>query len=129
MIENRGMQPDDPDFYLHFHPIQDLLKFLDDEHANDDPRDQTIGAEFSFRVFTRRWGHDDTYKVIRTKDGWDISHIAIGGPCDKSGKHQERGHPRRGVGGEWPARGHAGAQKPDVGHALERGKRQVPISL
>ncbi len=85
MIENRGMPSDDPDFYLHFHPIQDLLKFLDDEHANDDPEDQTIGVEFSFRVFSRRWGHDDTYKVIRTKVGWDISHTVIGGPCDKGG--------------------------------------------
>lgn len=86
MIENRGMPSDDSDFYLHFHPIQDLLKFLEDEHANDDPEDQTIGAEFSFRVFTRRWGNYDTYNVIRTKDGWDISHSAIGGPCDKGGQ-------------------------------------------
>lgn len=85
MIENREMQPDTLDFYMHFHPIQDLLKFLDDEHANDDPVDQTIGAEFSFRVYSRRWGHDDSYQVIRTKDGWDISHAAIGGPCDKGG--------------------------------------------
>lgn len=85
MIENRGMPSDDPAFYLHFHPVQDLLKFLDDEHANDDPEDQTIGTEFSFRVFSRRWGHYDSYKVIRTKDGWDISNLAIGGPCDKGG--------------------------------------------
>jgi hypothetical protein len=86
MIENREMQPDNPDFYLHFHPLQDLLKFLEDEHANDDPEDQTIGTEFNFRVFSRRWGHDDTYKVTRTKDGWNIYHAAIGGPCDKGGQ-------------------------------------------
>lgn len=86
MIENREMQPDNPDFYLHFHPIQDLLKFLDDEHANDDPEDQTIDTEFSFRVYSRRWGNEDTYKVTRTKDGWDISNLAIGGPCDKGGQ-------------------------------------------
>jgi hypothetical protein len=86
MIENREMQPDDPDFYKHFHPIQDLLKFLEDEHANDDPVDQTIGAEFTFRVFSRRWGHDDSYTLKRIKDGWNISHLAIGGPCDKGGQ-------------------------------------------
>ena len=86
MIENRGMPSDDPNFYLHFHPIQDLLKFLDDEHANDDPEDQTIGVKFSFRVYSRRWGHEDTYKVKRTKEGWDISHSAIGGPCDTGGQ-------------------------------------------
>ncbi len=86
MIENRGMPPDNPEFYLHFHPIEDLLKFLDDENANDDPVDQTINAVFTFRVFSNRWGRDDTYKVKRTKDGWDITHLAIGGPCDKGGQ-------------------------------------------
>ena len=85
MIKNREMQPDAPDFYMHFHPIEDLLKFLEDEHANDDPVDQTIGVEFSFLVFSRRWDREDTYKVRRTHDGWDISHLAIGGPCDKGG--------------------------------------------
>jgi hypothetical protein len=85
MIRNRDMAPDAPEFYMHFHPIEDLLKFLDNEHANDDPVDQTIGAVFTFKVFSRRWGHDDTYAVQRTKLGWKISHIAIGGPCDKGG--------------------------------------------
>ncbi|MBK8362000.1 MAG: hypothetical protein IPL15_24840 [Comamonadaceae bacterium] len=86
MIKNRDMKPDAPDFYMHFHPIEDLLKFLEDENANDDPVDQTIGVEFSFRVFSRRWDHEDTYKVRRTHDGWDISHLAIGGPSDKGGQ-------------------------------------------
>ncbi len=86
MIENRELPPDSPLFYMHFHPIEDLLKFLDDEHANDDPVDQTIGLDFSFRVFSRRWGHDDTYSVKRTEDGWTISNFAIGGSCDKGGR-------------------------------------------
>lgn len=86
MIENRELQPDDSKFYMHFHPLEDLLKFLDDEHANDDPEDKTIGCEFSFRVYSRRWGHDDTYTVKRTPDGWSISHIAISGPCDRGGR-------------------------------------------
>ena len=86
MIENRELPPDHPEFYMHFHPLEDLLKFLEDEHANDDPKDQTIGANFTFRVFSRRWGHDDNYQVKRTEDGWNITHIAIGGPCDKGGR-------------------------------------------
>ncbi len=70
---------------MHFHPIEDVLKFLDDPRANDDPVDLTIGSEFEFRVFSRRWGHDDKYTVRRTKDGWHISHMLIGGSCDKGG--------------------------------------------
>lgn len=85
MIENRELPPDDPQFYMHFHPIEDLLKFLEDEHANDDPVDQTIGADFTFRVYSNRWGHDDTYSIKRTESGWTITHVAIGGPCDKGG--------------------------------------------
>jgi len=86
MIRNRELRPDEPGFYMHFHPLEDLLKFLDDEHANDDPKDQTIGAEFTFPVFSNRWKHCDNYKVQRTKDGWHVAHIAIGGPCDKGGR-------------------------------------------
>lgn len=86
MIRNRELPPDHPDFYMHYHPIEDLLKFLDDEHANDDPQDQTLDHDFTFRVFSARWGHPDTYKVKRTEDGWNISHIVIGGPCDKGGR-------------------------------------------
>lgn len=86
MIRNRELPADHEDFYMHFHPLEDLLKFLDDEHANDDPVDQTIDAEFAFRVYSRRWGHKDTYKIKRTADGWTVTHIMIGGPCDKGGR-------------------------------------------
>lgn len=86
MIENREMPADHQDFYMHFHPLEDLLKFLNDPHANDDPVDQTLGAEFTFRVYSRRWGRDDTYRLKRTETGWQLDHIMIGGPCDKGGK-------------------------------------------
>ncbi len=86
MIKNRELQPNDPQFYMHFHPIEDLLQFIDNEHANDDPVDQTIGVDFTFSVFSKRWGHDDAYAVRRTEDGWHVTHIAIGGPCDKGGR-------------------------------------------
>lgn len=86
MIKNRGLPADHQEFYMHFHPLEDLLKFLDDEHANDDPEDQTIGADFTFRVFSKRWGHDDTYRLQRTANGWTVAHLMINGPCDKGGR-------------------------------------------
>lgn len=86
MIRNRDVAPDHPKFYMHIHPIEDLLSFIDDPHANDDTLDQTIGHEFDFRVFSKRWRHDDTYRFTRTANGWDIAHLAIGGPCDKGGR-------------------------------------------
>jgi hypothetical protein len=86
MRKNRGVPPDSPEFYMHFHPIVDLLKFLEDEHANDDPVDSTIDVEFTFRVFANRWGHHDVYSLKRTQYGWYISHIGINGDSDKSGR-------------------------------------------
>jgi hypothetical protein len=86
MIENRNMKPDDPEFYMHIHPVEDLLAFLDDSNANNDPEDKTIGSEFTFQVYSKRWMHDDTYKITRLPGGWEVKHIAVGGLCDKGGK-------------------------------------------
>lgn len=86
MVKNRGMQPDDPEFYKHIHPTEDLLKFLDDPSANDDPEDQTIGETFEFRVYSRRWGHEDTYRLTRTGEGWRIRFMEPPLDCDKGGR-------------------------------------------
>lgn len=86
MVDNRGMPADHRNFYLHFHPLEDLLKFLEDPHANDDPVDQTIGDQFTFAVYSRRWGHSDHYRLTRTETGWQVGFKMIGGPCDKGGR-------------------------------------------
>jgi hypothetical protein len=85
MIKNRGLAADDPEFYYHFHPVEDLLKFVDDPHANDDPEDITLGAQFTLRIFTRRWGHDEVYHFARTATGWNFDFHGSSGPCDKTG--------------------------------------------
>ena len=84
MYENRRVLPDDPEFYAHIHPVQDLLAFIDDVNANDDPVDVTIGEEFEFKVWSNRWGHYDQYRITRTGTGWRVEHIVINGDCDKT---------------------------------------------
>ncbi|EWG09313.1 hypothetical protein [Cytobacillus firmus] len=84
MIENSGMQPEDPNFYYHVHTVEDLLKYLKDPHANDDPEDITLNQKFEFRVYTRRWGHYDLYQITRNKDGWFISHLSHKGQGGKN---------------------------------------------
>jgi len=86
MINNRGCAPASKSFYEHIHPMEDLLKFIDDEHANDDPKDMTVGALFIFRVYSNRWGHDDVYEVERTGDGWKVNHFGNRTVCDKGGR-------------------------------------------
>lgn len=77
MIENRGVPMEDVEFYNHVHPVDDLLKFLDNVNANDDPEDTTIGAEFELKIYTRRWGHYDYYTIIRRNDGWEFKEQLI----------------------------------------------------
>lgn len=84
MIENSGMQPEDPEFYYHIHPVEDLLDYLEDTTANDDPVDATIGDSFKFRIYTNRWGHKDSYTLIRNEEGWKVAFNAYDEQGDKS---------------------------------------------
>lgn len=87
MIENRGCLPDNPEFYDHIHPIEDLLAYMDDPHANDDPEDQTIDHDFYLEVYSRRWGHNDRYILKRIPNGWFIKSLIMtnSGECAKDG--------------------------------------------
>ncbi|MCK4606819.1 MAG: hypothetical protein KAU35_05940 [candidate division Zixibacteria bacterium] len=85
MIKNRDMPSDDPEFYMHVHPVEDLLAFIKDPHANDDPEDQTIGHEFTFVWFSKRRNRSETNKLTRTETGWDIL-ATLRGPCNKAGR-------------------------------------------
>jgi hypothetical protein len=86
MIKNRGVSEDDREFYNHFHSVEDLLKFIDNPRANDDPEDQTINHDFEMGIYSKRWGHIDKYKIKRTSKGWNVGNISIVGECDKKGQ-------------------------------------------
>lgn len=85
MIENRGMDSCNPEFYYHLHPLEDLIRFINDVDANNDPEDITLNETFEVEYFTRRWGHNDTLKLKRINDGWEVSSITGTVICDKSG--------------------------------------------
>lgn len=84
MIQNRGMEPENPQFYYQIHAIEDLLKYLEDSNANNDPEDITLNEEFIFKIYTRRWGHYDLYNVIRNEKGWIVSHLSHSGQGGKN---------------------------------------------
>lgn len=79
------MEEDDPQFYYHVHPVEDLLAYIKDKNANDETEDQTIGLEFDFCVYSNSWGHENNYRIKRTKDGWYVNFLSISGNCDKRG--------------------------------------------
>lgn len=88
MLENREVPVDDIEFYNHIHPVEDLLAFIRDVDANNDPEDSTMGKIFKFNIYTRRWGHYDSYSIERISTGWKFSGMVVynSGECDKSGK-------------------------------------------
>jgi hypothetical protein len=73
MLKNRRVPAEDLEFYNHIHPIEDLIAFIHNPDANNDPEDSTMGESFQFSIFTRRWGHYDHYWLIRTEKGWKIT--------------------------------------------------------
>ena len=89
MIKNRGtLTSESFEFYNHFHPQEDLVKFIKNPTANtvDIKPDVTMGEKFSFKVYSKRWGHYDTYNLKRNADGWYVSFISIKGQCDSCGE-------------------------------------------
>lgn len=89
MIRNRKVLTSESfEFYDHFHPQEDLIKFIEDPEANvreTNPEDTTMGKTFDFSVYSRRWGHNDCYQLKRNVDGWYISFLSHNGQCDCSG--------------------------------------------
>ncbi len=85
MYENRGVSPDTVEFYNHVHALEDLLLFLANEHANDDPVDHTIGDEFSLALSTNSGGYaiKRSYTLKRTQTGWAVKDGGIYVECDK----------------------------------------------
>jgi len=43
-------------------------------------------TEYTFSVYSRRWGHRDTYRMNPTATGWDFGFITGSGHCDKFGE-------------------------------------------
>ncbi|WP_141550815.1 hypothetical protein [Bacillus thuringiensis] len=74
MIEARRMQPEEVDFYRSIHAVEDLLAYLDNTDANNEPEDQTMGDAFEMLIYSRRWGHEDRYTLTRNEQGWHVSH-------------------------------------------------------
>lgn len=89
LMQNSGKIPEDNiiGFYYHYHMLTALLKEVEGEGvALSMKGDLNLNKPLTFSVYTRRWGHNDTYHIERTIDGWNARHISINGKCEKSGE-------------------------------------------
>lgn len=83
---NRIPEYDIEEFYDQFHCIKALLSELRGEGAiMNNKGDDTLDKEMKFPVYTRRWGHSETYRIKRTVSGWHVSYISLHGDCDREG--------------------------------------------
>ncbi len=69
---NSGMLPDTEEFFNHIHILEDLYILLKDPKPYSKKGDENLNQEIEFKIYTRRWGHDDYYAMERTKDGWKV---------------------------------------------------------
>lgn len=75
------------DFYYHYHMLTALLKEMEGRGVKMSMKgDINLNKPLTFTVYSRRWGHTDTYRMERTIDGWNVKNIAINGKCEKNGE-------------------------------------------
>ena len=88
-MEERGALPekDVVAYYDDIYTFKDLVKWIEEE-ATWKPSfkgDCNLDQDMNFSVYSRRWGHRDSYRIKRTISGWDIRAIAINGSSAKDG--------------------------------------------
>jgi len=88
LMINSGRLPENDiiTFYNHYDMLTALLNEIRGCGKTMETKgDDTLNKEMAFSVYTRRWGHQDVYRVARTIDGWEVRHNAINGKCSKDG--------------------------------------------
>lgn len=108
LIYNREKDPELEMLEFYEHP--DCLNALLNEVKNkgivlSNKSDETLNKKIEFKVYTRRWGHEDVYSIKRTVSGWYCGFIAIQGECKKNGEgglfsnldHDSIFYPKEGV--------------------------------
>lgn len=79
-ISNRGVIPEEnpKEFYNHYHTLRDLYEWIENPEKEKCKirslkGDINLNKKLEFKVYSRRWGHDDTYNVERTTEGWNCT--------------------------------------------------------
>lgn len=108
LIYNREKDPELEMIEFYDHP--DCLNTLLNEIKNQgivlsNKSDASLNKEIKFKVYTRRWGHEDIYSIKRTVNGWYCEFNTIQGECKKNGEggltrnldHDSIFYPKEGV--------------------------------
>ena len=89
LIYNREKDPELEmiEFYDHPDCLNDLLNEIKNQGiVLSNKSDDTLNKNIKFKVYTRRWGHEDVYSIKRTVKGWYCGFISTHGECKKNGE-------------------------------------------
>lgn len=75
------------EYYNDYYTLSDLYKWVkvEDKWEPSLLGDCNLDIEMEFPVYTRRWGHEDYYRISRTTTGWYINFLSINGDSEKDG--------------------------------------------
>jgi len=76
---NSGQFPIDKEFFNHIHMLEDLYNNIKNPKPYSKKGDENLHKKIDFKIYTRRWGHDDFYSIERTKDGWKVYGFSVFG--------------------------------------------------
>lgn len=74
---NSGQFPTEKEFFNHIHILEDLYNNLRNTKHYSKKGDENLNKKIEFKIFTKRWGHDDFYSIERIKDGWRVYGFTI----------------------------------------------------
>lgn len=89
-VSKRGLNNLDKnpfEYYNDYYTLSDLYKWVkvEDKWEPSLLGDCNLDIEMEFPVYTRRWGHEDYYRISRTTTGWYINFLSINGDSKKDG--------------------------------------------
>ncbi|QAA32703.1 hypothetical protein [Clostridium manihotivorum] len=77
MIVNSEIYPNEntKDYYNHYHTLEDLYNELlgNGKNIASKKGDMNLNKDIKIAIYSRRWGHDDYYRIARTTTGWKVS--------------------------------------------------------
>lgn len=76
LIQKRGYSPDTLDFFDHLESLEVLIEQIETSDGWNEKKDQTLGKQFEFRVFSHRWQHRDNYILTRNEQGWNVRSVS-----------------------------------------------------
>ena len=73
ILKNREISPEETVFFIHIHPIEDLLAFIRNPESNNELAFLPDRIGYSFPVFVRKRRRTVNYRIVCTETCWRVN--------------------------------------------------------